>query len=153
MKLNLGAGHKPIDGYENLDGFKGDSIYPLNFDKNSIVEIRASHVLEHFGHEESVTVLSHWIQALRPGGILKIAVPDFDDLIRRRNMGQKWDFEAIIMGGQVDERDYHKSIWTQEKLRYLMEALGLSDIKTWQSEIADCAAYPFSLNLMGVKRG
>jgi len=153
MKLNLGSGCCPIDGYKNFDAKNGKSIFPLMMDHNSIDEIRASHVLEHFGHVESVAVLSHWIEHLKVGGVLKIAVPDFDDLIRRRNMGQQFDYEAIIMGGQTDEMDYHKSIWTHEKLRYLMDALGLDDIKTWQSEITDCASYPFSLNLMGVKLG
>lgn len=148
MKLNLGAGARPIEGYENLDGNKGDVIFPLQY--SEVDEIRASHVLEHFGHLESVDVLANWISALKVGGILKIAVPDFDDLMRRRALGnQPYDYEAIIMGGQVDEYDYHKSIWNLDKLRYLMTELGLVDIQTWQSETNDCASYPFSLNLQG----
>jgi len=151
MKLNLGSGNCPIEGYVNLDGANGDSLFPLPVAKNSLSEIRASHILEHFGHYESINILAHWIDCLQPGGIIKIAVPDFDDLIRRYNLGEQLNFEGIIMGGQTDERDYHKSIWTASKLRVIMEGFGLTDIQTWQSEIADCASYPFSLNLMGVK--
>lgn len=152
MKLNLGSGSCPIEGYVNLDGNKGDSIAPLLFDAGTVSEIRASHILEHFGHSESIEVLADWIGRLKLGGVLKIAVPDFDDLIRRYNLGEQLNFEGIIMGGQCDERDYHKSIWTASKLRMILEGFGLKDICTWQSEIADCASYPFSLNLMGVKR-
>lgn len=152
MKLNLGSGCCPIEGFVNLDGNKGDSIYPLIISGNRpISEIRASHILEHFGHDESIEVLGHWIDCLKSGGILKIAVPDFDDLIRRYNLGEQLNFEGIIMGGQTDELDYHKSIWTASKLRMIMEGFGLKDVQTWQSEIVDCASYPFSLNLMGVK--
>lgn len=151
MKLNLGSGNCPIDGYINLDGFKKDSIFPLLYDIGTISEIRASHILEHFGHTESIEVLADWIGRLKLGGVLKIAVPDFDDLIRRYNLGEKLNFEGIIMGGQTDELDYHKSIWTTSKLRMIMERFGLKNIQTWQSEIIDCASYPFSLNLMGVK--
>lgn len=149
MKLNLGSGSCPIEGFINLDGKLGSCIYPL-YRKNA-TEIRASHVLEHFGHVESVEVLGQWISCLKSGGVLKIAVPDFDDLIRRYNLGEQLNFEGIIMGGQTDELDYHKSIWTASKLRMIMEGYGLIDVQTWQSEIADCASYPFSLNLMGVK--
>ena len=149
MKLNLGAGSQPIDGYINLDGATGDTIYPLGM--KNVDGIRASHVLEHFGHTESVKVLKNWIESLKSGGTLKIAVPDFDDLCRRRALGEVMDYECVIMGGQVDERDYHKSVWNYDKLHYLMSSLGLTDIKTWQSEIRDCAAYPFSLNLEGRK--
>lgn len=151
MKLNLGSGSCPIEGYVNLDGNKGDSIAPLLFDAGTVSEIRASHILEHFGHSESIEVLADWIGRLKLGGVLKIAVPDFDDLIRRYNLGEQLNFEGIIMGGQCDERDYHKSIWTASKLRLIMEGFGLKHIQTWQSEITDCASYPFSLNLMGVK--
>jgi predicted SAM-dependent methyltransferase len=149
-KLNLGSGSKPIEGYENIDGASGGVIFPLAF--SEVSEIRASHVLEHFGLEESIAVLSNWIAALKPGGVIKIAVPDFDDLIRRYYLGEKINFEKVIMGAQTDERDFHKSIWTHSKLRVIMEGFGLENICTWQSEILDCAAYPFSLNLQGVKR-
>ena len=149
MKLNLGAGRIHLEGYLNLDGANGDKIYPLDY--VHIEEIRASHVLEHFGHIESVEVLISWYDALKVGGVLKIAVPDFDDLVRRKALGQVLPYEEIIMGGQVDERDYHKSLWTYDKLRYLLDRIGFTDIKTWQSEIADCASYEFSLNLQGVK--
>lgn len=146
MKLNLGAGRQPLDGYINLDGANGDSIYPLNY--SEVDEIRASHVLEHFGIEESVDVVANWIGCLKTGGVLKIAVPDIDEILRRRD---EIDIESYIMGGQTDERDYHKSLWANGKLRKIMEHLGLSNIRTWQSEIADCASLSISLNLMGEK--
>jgi len=149
MKLNLGSGAYQIAGYENLDGKYGNSVYPLEY--REVDEIRSSHLLEHFSQDESIEVLGHWVDCLKVGGVLKIAVPDFDDLIRRKNLGEQLNFEGIIMGGQTDELDYHKSIWNLGKLRFIMENLGLVDIQTWQSEIPDCASYNFSLNLQGRK--
>lgn len=147
MKLNIGCGRQPIEGYVNLDS--KSCIFPLNYSEVDV--IRASHVLEHFDCMTSVDVVCNWVSCLKIGGILKIAVPDFDDLIRRRNLGQDLDYEGIIMGGQTDELDYHKSIWTLIKLKTIMEGAGLTDIRTWQSEIVDCASLPFSLNLQGVR--
>jgi hypothetical protein len=151
VKVNLGSGDQLISGYENIDGKTGGQVYPLLYCE--LDEVRASHLLEHYGTDESVDVLLNWVDCLKVGGILKIAVPDFTDLMRRKALGEDLPFESIIMGGQVDERDYHKSLWDLPKLRTLMEMIGLEDIRTWQSEIADCAAYNFSLNLQGVKRG
>jgi predicted SAM-dependent methyltransferase len=150
MKLNLGAGACPLEGYVNLDGSNGDIITALSY--KGVTEIRASHVLEHFSIDESIDVLAHWVDCLSEGGVLKIAVPDFADICRRFITGKiDFDYEMVIMGGQTDERDYHKSLWTNGKLRTIMERLGLVDIQTWQSEIKDCASYPFSLNLKGTK--
>ena len=149
MKVNLGAGDCLIEGYDNLDAKTGDCIYPLS--RTNLEEIRASHILEHFGQEESYDVLVNWTTCLADGGVLKIAVPDFDELVRLYTSGYQLDFESVIMGGQSDEYDYHKSMWTADKLRFMMEQCGLTDIKTWQSNEQDCAAYPFSLNLQGVK--
>lgn len=147
MKLNLGAGRCPVEGYLNLD--RESVIFPIQY--TDLDEIRASHILEHFDCLTSVDVVCNWVSCLKTGGVLKIAVPDFYDLVRRMNMGETLDYEGIIMGGQVDEYDYHKSLWTYDKLLTIMEGAGLKNIQTWQSEIRDCASLPFSLNLMGVK--
>jgi SAM-dependent methyltransferase len=150
VKLNLGSGSQHIKGYENIDGADGGQVYPLLYCE--VDEIRASHLVEHFGHDESVEVLLNWVDCLKVGGVLKIAVPDFDDLMRRRALGENLPFEAILMGGQTDGRDYHKSIWNLDKLRFLMENMRLVNIKTWQSEVVDCAALKYSLNLQGEKK-
>lgn len=151
LKLNLGAGKQPITGYINLDASTGDSILPLDEKYQGAKVIRASHVLEHFDKDESVAALCHWYEVLCSGGILRIAVPDFGDLIRRYQLGEDLQYEDIIMGGQCDEYDYHKSLWTLGKLKFIMENIGFVELKTWQSEIVDCATYPFSLNIEGKK--
>lgn len=157
MKLNLGSGKTLLDGYENLDGKKGDIIYPLRFDADVADEIRASHVLEHFSHHQTSEILWDWARVLKPGGWLKIAVPDFDWILNKRNR-QIWDgkepdaiFESYLFGGQVDENDYHKALFDVKKLEKLLQTCGLINIQRWTSEIQDCASLPVSLNLMGQK--
>lgn len=150
LKLNLGSGSQQIEGYINLDVSQGDVIFPLPY--KDVDEIRASHVLEHFGICESIDVMFNWVDALKPGGVMKIAVPDFEDIVRRMASDEHSDYECYIMGTQNDPYDYHKSIWSNKKLRIVMEGIGLEALQTWQSEIEDCATYPFSLNLKGTKR-
>ena len=147
VRLNLGAGDQPLDNFINLDGAKGDVIYPLNY--SEVDEIRASHVLEHFGFIDSQRVLKDWIKCLKVGGVLKIAVPNFTLIVS--NLDKLKEFEQYVMGCQTDALDYHKSLWYTDKLVKMLTRYGLTDIEPWESEVKDCASLPISLNLKGVK--
>ena len=150
-RLNLGAGRRKLPGYENLDGADGDVIHPLAVPDGACAEIRASHVLEHFPHGQIAAVLADWARALAPGGILKIAVPDFQVIAERYLAGDALPVQGYVMGGQIDARDYHRAIFDRDELERAMRAAGLIAIRRWSSEADDCAALPISLNLMGTK--
>ncbi len=151
VKLNLGAGDTRIDGYTPLDGKDGQLIYPLAYDDESVDVIRASHVLEHFPHGQVGDVLRDWVRALKPGGQLRLAVPNFQWIAERYLAGAPIPVQGYVMGGQVNGADFHKTIFDEDALREEMQAAGLIQIKRWQSEIQDCAALPVSLNLIGTK--
>lgn len=165
IKLNLGSGDKPLQGYINLDAKFGDTVSPIwrrEGDETygeGVEEIRASHVLEHFPHQTTAAVLAGWVSRLKPAGILKIAVPDFLKIAiiylearqGRRDPRHALGTQTFIMGSQADELDYHRAIFDEWRLRSLMVEAGLVDIQRWTSEIDDCAALPISLNLMGRK--
>jgi len=151
-KFNLGAGDAPIEGYTNIDIKTGGTIYPLAEPDGSVDEIRASHVLEHFPHGEIQKVLADWARALKPGGVMKIAVPDFPAIAQGYLNARRMPTQEYVMGGQEDENDFHKSIFDVEDLGERLRAVGLVGINGWKSEINDCAALPISLNLMGWKR-
>jgi predicted SAM-dependent methyltransferase len=161
IKLNLGSGNKPLAGYVNLDGKAGHGIYPLCWRyqlgehavtlPKEVDEIRASHVLEHFPYSQTERIIAQWTSRLKPGGVLKIAVPDFTAICKAYLDKRDVPVEGYVLGGQTDEYDYHKAIFDEPALRQMMAAAGLEDIQPWVSEIDDCAALPISLNLMGVK--
>lgn len=151
LKLNLGSGEQPLPGYENLDRKGGREIFPLDYPDGVADEIRASHVLEHFAHAQVPAVLAEWARVLRPGGVLRIAVPDFEWIARAYLEGQPAPIEGYCMGGQVDAADYHKALFDAEALGDLLRGAGLFGVSRWQSEIQDCAALPVSLNLQAVK--
>jgi SAM-dependent methyltransferase len=151
MKLNLGAGDTVLDGYEPRDGARGDCLFPLPDADGSLDEIRASHVLEHFASAEVPKVLADWVRALKPGGVLKIAVPDFERIAAGYLQGEQINVQGYVMGGQTDARDFHKTLFDQDELEQQLRAAGLFGIQRWVSEIGDCARLPISLNLQGVK--
>lgn len=152
IRLNLGSGTETlIDSFVNLDAKFGNTIYPLEYKPETVDEIRASHVLEHFSHRQVKDVLANWIGCLKPGGLLRIAVPDFKWVAEHYLKGEPIDVQLFAMGDQQDADNFHKSAFDEELLRETMIDLGLERIGFWKSEIKDCATLPVSLNMQGYK--
>jgi predicted SAM-dependent methyltransferase len=153
MKLDLGAGARSPEGFTPLGNAHGTPIYPLaNIPDASVDCVRASHVLEHFPHAEIADVLKEWTRALKPGGELKIAVPDFQRIAEGYLAGANMPTENFVMGGQIDAADYHKALFDQQSLKRALASAGLMLIRDWKSELVDdCASLPISLNLSGTK--
>ena len=175
IRLNLGSGEQPLAGYVNIDRKTGGEAYPLPYPDGSVSEVRAAHVLEHFGFREVPSVLREWVRVLQVGGWLRIAVPDFDWIVRQMvgkdfpvvpsdtpaealvsiqsvdEDGVSIPIEAYLFGGQQHEDDFHKIAFNEWKLSALMRSVGLTNIRKWTSEATDCASYAVSLNLEGRK--
>jgi predicted SAM-dependent methyltransferase len=152
LKLNLGCGPQELKGYVNIDRSKGTEAYPLvDIEDGSCDEIRASHLLEHFSYQQTGDVVGHWVSKLRPGGWLKLAVPDFAALAKAYDEKAPFDVQKFIMGGQTDANDFHSTLYDIDNLLALMASAGLYRMQRWESEIEDCASLPISLNVMGQK--
>lgn len=164
IRLNIGGGSGPeLPGYITVDRKTGGEAYPLpawvttpnatkmQLTDGSVDEVRVSHVLEHFSHRELTNVVTEWVRVLKPGGVLKIAVPDFDKIVSMYANGTDPLAESYLMGGHSDANDHHGAIFNEDRLRRLMRMAGLVNIRPWTSEVQDCASLPVSLNLMGNK--
>ncbi len=148
-KLNIGAGDTVIEGFTPIDRKLGIEAYPLvGYEDNSVEEIRASHILEHFTFERVPLVLAEWARVLKPGGRMRIAVPDIDKCFDNKTHPH---FLFWLMGGQIDANDYHQSAFTKQRLAACLAQTGLVDVKTWQSDNTDMASSPISLNLEATK--
>lgn len=92
VKLHLGCGHAILPGFINIDHQKltGVNIQcdvrKLSVFKNGSVDlIYASHVLEHFHRHETFSILLEWNRVLKPGGKLRLAVPDWEATVKVYN--------------------------------------------------------------------
>lgn len=80
--LDIGAGNDPfhpVSGSCRVWDQKfgdGDAAILEGLAQDSVDYIYASHCLEHLAHP--VDVLQRWLQVIRTGGYLYLAVPDFD---------------------------------------------------------------------------
>jgi SAM-dependent methyltransferase len=152
LKLDLGAGERSPAGFTPLGReHHGSEIYPLPYADGTVDEIRASHCLEHFPHRLVPVVFKDWVRALKPGGRIRIAVPDFTLVAQGYLEGKQQPTEWYVCGAQADANDFHHAIFDYDRLRQLFAGENLCLVERWISDIDDCAAYPISLNLQGVK--
>ena len=149
LKINVGCGDKPMPDWENVDRKNGSEAYPLDYPDQSADVIRASHILEHFGYGEVFNVLLDWFRVLKPGGTVRIAVPDYEYSARNYfyGNGNRELLMRYTMGGQIDDNDFHKSAWDEVTLSAALKQAGFRNIRRWQSDFQDCSSLPCSLNL------
>lgn len=94
MKLHLGCGHNLLEGWVNIDGWRippkpGCEFIEHDLTKgipqpdNSVDLIFTEHFLEHIEREEAVVLLRDCRRALKPGGVMRIVVPDLGYLVQK----------------------------------------------------------------------
>ncbi len=151
MKLNLGCWHRYIPGFIHVDLCDMDhidyktSIDDLSmFDDSSASLIYSSHSFEYFNRSEAVDVLKEWHRVLEIGGILRLAVPDFDSLVEVYNKTN--EIEKIlgplfgqmnIDNGEEEQTLYHRTSYNFKSLSKLLSENGFKDIRRyrWQDTI------------------
>ena len=159
LKLNIGAGPTRIPGFIPIDRKLGTEACPLppfvvwegkrwDLGDDSVGEIRASHILEHFSFADVRRALAEWVRVLKPGGLMKVAVPDIE-LILDNTDNKLWPH--WLMGGQQDADDFHRSIFTDETLRREMRLAGLEQLVPWCCDNTDTASHLISRNVQGIK--
>lgn len=150
IKLNVGGGQVKIPGYTNIDIEDGIRMDRLPYPDESVDEVYASHVLEHVPHWENASTLREWKRVLKPGGVLKIAVPDIGRIQREVadvNRTPTHMMDDWLFGGHVTEHDVHHQHFTEQKLRLVMTKAGFRNVRPFEPFVADCSLSPVSLNL------
>lgn len=152
VKLNLGCGCDIREGYVNVDKFPAsDSVVQANlpilpFESDYADEVVLSHVLEHFGYADGMTLLKEIVRVLKPLGKAHIEVPDiawccaqflgapepggYTDPCMDYNKTHKWGlFAQSLWGDQHNDGLYHKWGYTGHRLLFAMQHAGFTAIK------------------------
>jgi SAM-dependent methyltransferase len=85
-KLNLGPGSNwKRPGWTAMDCYKKCDVNidfrkkgPFPFEDNTISIIFTSHMLEHMDNESGINIANECYRVLKPGGILRVVVPDLE---------------------------------------------------------------------------
>jgi len=140
LKLHLGCGKKHMPGYIHIDKNSFPHIdyihdvgsLPMFFD-SSVDLIYASHVIEYFDRDEVVSVLSEWKRVLKPKGVIRLAVPDFEALVE---VYKEYGLSAVLgplYGKWKVDRYYifHKTVYDFNSLSELLVSVGFSNPRKW----------------------
>lgn len=144
-KLHLGCGKRVIDGWINIDIFSDNpNVIKDDVSKLKTVEdastdiIYASHVLEHFGRYETEEILKTWHQKLKPGGLLRIAVPDFEAVCKRYvSHGNIQEVLGFLNGGQRNQYDYHKVNFDFVKIETHLRNVGFGNVRRYDWNLTE----------------
>lgn len=145
MKVQFGCGDNFLEGWKNLREHESDITKTLRFDNESVDFILAEHVLEHVTPQDGYRFLRECLRILKPGGVVRIIVPDIDKIWRmpsdeyralvKHELPKWWP----VIGWNVPENHTpsdrelietlifchgHRSVYTADLLETLMETAG-----------------------------
>ena len=150
MRLNLGCGGDNKVGFINIDISGGDvehdlrlGLYPRIAFQDSVEFIYTSHFLEHIFDDEAAHLLKDCQTVLKPGGAIRICVPDFRKLaeaylnedLRFFNLLPVGDFGCPISFLEYCAYQYngrendHKALYDVQKLTKMLSAAGFVSVK------------------------
>lgn len=172
--VNIGCGVNTGSEFINVDAVPQAKTHVIAdarrlpmFKDNSVDLVYASHVIEHFPRNQVRTALKEWLRILKPGGVLRFGVPDFDQLIRMYQKSGN-DVDSIVnqLMGQDGEWDDHHTIWNRSFAEKVLKEVGYAQVRVWDVDTADHHSFsdktsrvydvqgekiPFSLNLEAIK--
>ncbi|MEI9913710.1 MAG: methyltransferase domain-containing protein [Candidatus Saccharibacteria bacterium] len=105
IKLNIGCGTDYKRGWINVDNNSDNNIKkldlnwdlrnPLPFADNSVDFVFNEHFFEHLTIEESEPIMADLMRVLKPGGIMRVAMPDLREVVKAY-LDPNWNKKAFI---------------------------------------------------------
>lgn len=121
-RIVVGAGHTEYEGWlsTNIDtlDLRSEEDWKKQVGETRLDRVLAEHVWEHLTPADGITALKHIADHLKPGGIVRIAVPD-------GNHPDREYIEHVRPGGKGAGADDHKILYTVAILDGAMREAGL----------------------------
>jgi len=152
VKLHIGCGTDYKDGWINIDNNSDNNIRKLDmnvdlrnglpFKDNSVDYIFNEHFLEHLTWDEGTQTIREFMRVLKPGGILRIAMPDLARSVKMYE-DENWEYsnlryfkkygiivETRAQNLNLDFRAWgHKHLYDFEEFERQLKAAGCENIK------------------------
>jgi SAM-dependent methyltransferase len=149
--MNLGAADDRVPDFIAVDffsanvGYGADLRYPLLIGEALFDGIFTEHTLEHLNYADVLKILSECHRTLKPGGIIRIIVPDLSIFVENYATGneawfREWEREVLKPRGRsmisrmealsfVTQEYGHRSAWDFETMSILLNRVGFADIR------------------------
>ncbi|MEK7246625.1 MAG: methyltransferase domain-containing protein [Pseudomonadota bacterium] len=120
----------PVTEADVVCDVHADVLRGLPFGAQNADEILMRQVFEHFSRTEARTVLKECDYALKPGGVLRLDVPDLAGTVEALAVEADPERRRFLLrhliGSRRDDYSYHHHGYTREGLRALVEEYGFA---------------------------
>lgn len=149
--MNLGSGNDRLDGYVAVDffssnaGYGADFRYPFLIDDGAFDGIFSEHTLEHLSYAEVAKVLAECRRILKPGGTIRVIVPDLSIFVEHyvsndETWFRDWECEVLKPRGRsmiskmealsfVTQEYGHRSAWDFATMERFLASAGFTEIR------------------------
>lgn len=145
MKLNLGCGGYPKEGWANYDLISHPGVISRDLTSglpepaNSVDVIFSEHFLEHIEQPKAIDLLRHCHRVLKPGGEIQIVMPDLRKVCE---MYLSRDFDGLRALGLFESNQGslcrfvnqamrawgHQFIWDVDEFSAVLASIGFREI-------------------------
>lgn len=148
VKLHLGCGKRDFGPtWVHIDKadfphIKYKDVTKLPFETGTVDVIYACHLIAYFDREEIIPILKEWKRVLIPGGVLRLATPDFRAMAKmylRENCSNLNQFLGPLYGKM--DGIYHKTTYDLYSLIELLASVGFKDIRKYDRFKTDHARH------------
>jgi SAM-dependent methyltransferase len=112
-----------------------DLTYGIPFPNASVDFVYSSHFLEHLERPAGLRLLQDSCRVLRPGGVIRICVPDLEKAVQFYLAGDRARFLAYFFTDEREDRHRHRFMYDFETLRDTLCGAGFVDIVKCQFRI------------------
>jgi len=138
IKFNVGCGKRNWPGWVNVDGADyphvTDHDITLQYQPPDYIDLLySSHLIAYFDREEAAQLLAGWYKKIKPGGIIQIATPDWEELSEYGNVLPIEDLLGPLYGRMEMNGGYiyHKTVWDYISMRNALLTAGFKSVKLY----------------------
>ncbi len=139
IKLHLGCGERFLPGFIHIDVRKFSHIdYVTNVDNldmfkdNSVDLIYNACLLEHIKRQKLPDILKEWHRTLKFGGILRVSVPDFNQIVKAYFKYKNLElFYGLLLGKQDYPENVHHNVFDFKTLKKVLKRTGFKNIRRY----------------------
>jgi predicted SAM-dependent methyltransferase len=145
LRLHLGCGkryipgfvHIDLDDFPHVDHRTAIDVLPM-FANDTVDLIYSSHAFSYFDRVQAPRVLAEWRRILKPGGIMRLAVPDFEALVQlyqrtgdlARVVGPLYG-RIVIHAAEGPRILYHRTTYDYRSLESLCLEAGFRNVRRY----------------------
>lgn len=142
MKLHIGCWKRFFPGWINIDLANYEHIHwhdvkRLPFQDNTCDVVYSSHMIEYYDRMEIIETLIEWQRVLKVGGVLRLAVPDFEAMAKLYVSNPiKYPLSSLLgpLYGRMminDTELYHRTCFDFTSITELLHSIGFKNVRRY----------------------